>query len=271
MAQTITRDGKDYVFPDNFTPEQIEQGIKKQKAINQGTDTQTEENIKQEEVKKEEDKRGWVTDIPLQVIGGIRDATQSGIKLVEDIQESSDGFMGNAIVFGDNANNGIIGIKNKEELKKQISSLMEHIDLFKHRIFDRNSKTFRKLITALSETTKKGDSIENLVVNSLIKRFGENNVSKISGYGNSDDMRGGIDVQVKLNGLVANAQIKPAKEIVTENNVIKIVPSSSIKKYKTDWLIFEKNKKTYVFSNANTIIDEGVCIFKDKDLLFILD
>jgi len=23
MAQTITRDGKDYVFPDNFTPEQI--------------------------------------------------------------------------------------------------------------------------------------------------------------------------------------------------------------------------------------------------------
>jgi Fe-Mn family superoxide dismutase len=161
--------------------------------------------------------------------------------------------------------------QNKEELKKQISSLMEHIDLFKHRIFDRNSKTFRKLITALSETTKKGDSIENLVVNSLIKRFGENNVSKISGYGNSDDMRGGIDVQVKLNGLVANAQIKPAKEIVTENNVIKIVPSSSIKKYKTDWLIFEKNKKTYVFSNANTIIDEGVCIFKDKDLLFILD
>ena len=118
MAQTITRDGKDYVFPDNFTPEQIEQGINRQKAINQGTDTQTEENIKQEEVKKEEDKRGWVTDIPLQVIGGIRDATQSGIKLVEDIQESSDGVMGNAIVFGDNANNGVIGIKNKEELKK---------------------------------------------------------------------------------------------------------------------------------------------------------
>ena len=26
--------------------------------------------------------------------------------------------MGNAVVFGDNANNGIIGIKSKEELKR---------------------------------------------------------------------------------------------------------------------------------------------------------
>ena len=83
-----------------------------------------------------------------------------------------------------------------------------------------NPKTFKKIINALSDTTKRGDLIESLVIDSLIKKFGEKNVTKISGYGNADDMRGGIDVQVKLNGLTANGQIKPAREIVNENNGI---------------------------------------------------
>lgn len=161
--------------------------------------------------------------------------------------------------------------QNKELLKSQIHYLMEHIDLFKNRIFNNESKTFKKIINALSNTTKRGDLIESLVIDSLIKKFGEKNVTKISGYGNSDDMRGGIDVQVKLNGLTANGQIKPAREIVNENNTIKVTPSSSVKKYKTDWLIFEKNKKVYVLANTNTLIEGGKYIFNQNDLLYILD
>ena len=113
MAQTIIRNGKTYYFQDDFTQEQIDQEIKKiesQGAVEQEPQEQAELPT--------DDKRGWATDLPLQAVGGVRDAAQSAIGLVEDIQESSDGFMGNAIVIGDNANNGIIGIKSKEQLKK---------------------------------------------------------------------------------------------------------------------------------------------------------
>ena len=113
MAQTVIRNGKTYYFQDDFTQEQIDQEIAKMEG---------QETVQQEPQEKQElptdDKRGWVTDIPLQIAGGVRDATQSAIGLVEDIQESADGFMGNAVVIGDNANNGIIGIKSKEQLKK---------------------------------------------------------------------------------------------------------------------------------------------------------
>ena len=116
MAQTITRDGKDYVFPDDFTPEQIEAEIQKQQNI---SESPTEEIIDEpSEELPSDDKRGWMTDIPTQIVGGVRDAGQSAIGLVEDITEGAEGFMGNAVVFGDNANNGIINIKSKEELKR---------------------------------------------------------------------------------------------------------------------------------------------------------
>ena len=113
MAQTVTRNGKQYVFPDNFTPEQIDQEILQQTSTTNEVQAQVQNQAEQ---KKEEDKRGWVTDIPLQIVGGVRDASQSAIKLVEDIQENSTGFMSNAIVLGDNADNGVIGIKSKQQL-----------------------------------------------------------------------------------------------------------------------------------------------------------
>jgi len=117
MAQTVTRDGKDYVFPDDFTQEQIEAEIQKQQNILQNKPTEEIVDEPSEELPTD-DKRGWMTDIPLQVVGGVRDAGQSVIGLTEDILENTDSFMSNAVVFGDNANNGIIGIKSKEELKR---------------------------------------------------------------------------------------------------------------------------------------------------------
>ena len=113
MAQTIIKNGKTYYFQDDFTQEQIDQEI--EKIESQGT---VEQEPQEQAELPTDDKRGWATDLPLQVVGGVRDAAQSAIGLVEDIQESADSFMGNAIVVGDNANNGVIGIKSKQQLKK---------------------------------------------------------------------------------------------------------------------------------------------------------
>ena len=85
MAQTITRDGKDYVFPDDFTPEQIEAEIQKQQNISESKPTEEIIDEPSEELPSD-DKRGWMTDIPTQIVGGVRDAGQSAIGLVEDIQ-----------------------------------------------------------------------------------------------------------------------------------------------------------------------------------------
>ena len=115
MAQRIERDGKTYILPDDFTPAQIEEEI-----LRQSGNKTSEEVAEPEQDLPSDNKRGWITDIPTQIVGGARDAAQSAIGLVEDIQESADpdGLMGSAVVFGENANNGIVGIKSKRQLKE---------------------------------------------------------------------------------------------------------------------------------------------------------
>lgn len=52
-------------------------------------------------------------------LGGVRDSFQSNINLLESMAESGkeDSFWTNAIVFGENADNGFIGVKSKSEMK----------------------------------------------------------------------------------------------------------------------------------------------------------
>lgn len=158
----------------------------------------------------------------------------------------------------------------KDDIKQRIFQLIEFIDKFKLRIFSHESKTFKKLISALNDTTKKGDLTESISFEILKKKFGDNNVTVISGYGERKDMIGGIDIEIKLNGLLAQAQIKPAKDINEENGEFIITPSSSVRQYKTDWLIFEKNKKLHIFTNKNCKLVDGKYFFKKNDLLYIL-
>ncbi len=159
----------------------------------------------------------------------------------------------------------------KSEIKSELIRFIEFIDKFKYRIFDRNSKVFRKLISALSDTTKKGDLTETISFDILRRKFGDTNVKMISGYGERKDMIGGVDIEIRVNGLLAQAQIKPAKEINEDGGLLFIIPSSSIKQYKTDWLIFEQNAKLYILSNKNTKIKDGGYEFGANDLLYILD
>lgn len=108
MAQTVIRNGKKYVLPDDFTEEQINKEI----------DRQTSNPIPQPEQVKEkekEDTRSFITDIPLQVVGGFRDAGQSMISLFENLRETSVG----GFVVGDDARNGIVEYLNPEELRER--------------------------------------------------------------------------------------------------------------------------------------------------------
>ena len=79
MAQIINRDGKDYSFPDNFTQEQIDN------YFNNLENTQPEEVT--EEV--EEEKRGLLTDVPAQAIGGLFDAGKSAVRLIEGVAQDA--------------------------------------------------------------------------------------------------------------------------------------------------------------------------------------
>ena len=118
MAQEIKRNGNTYVFPDNFTPAQQEEYFKSLEAPS----TETNNEIQKQQLKEqgitpiEDAKRGVLQDIPVQIVGGIRDAGQSAINLVEGITENTDSFLSGGVVFGDNASNGVIGFKTKQEL-----------------------------------------------------------------------------------------------------------------------------------------------------------
>jgi hypothetical protein len=113
MGQIIERDGKQYVFPDSFTPAQIEAEINKTTIT---TSAQTNNTTTTQTPKPEDDKRGFLTDIPLQVIGGIRDGVQSGINLVESLNENTN--MG-GLVFGENARNGVVDWLTTEQMKEK--------------------------------------------------------------------------------------------------------------------------------------------------------
>ena len=100
MAQIITRNGKEYPFPDNFTQEQIDKFFQDLEGTNQ-------EDIQEE--KPEEEERGILTDVPTQALGGVVDAGKSALRLIEGIgQDAKRKFGVGGFTFGDNAENGYV-------------------------------------------------------------------------------------------------------------------------------------------------------------------
>ena len=105
----------------------------------------------------------------------------------------------------------IIDYSNKSNIEQVnlTNKFVKVINMFKNRIFDTNSSTFINLMSILNDTNKWGDDRESLVVDRLKPIFGDDNVSKVGKLGSRQDMIGGVDCEIKIDGKVNTAQIKP--------------------------------------------------------------
>ena len=78
----------------------------------------------QEEEENVNSERGLVSDVPLQILGGVRDGVQATLGFVEGLGDTL-GEKTNigALTFGDEADNGIIGYKSHDELVADVPFL----------------------------------------------------------------------------------------------------------------------------------------------------
>jgi hypothetical protein len=160
---------------------------------------------------------------------------------------------------------------NAYEQINQVKRFVTIIDQYKTRIFNPESSTFQSLMMVLGQTHAWGQRREDTTVEILKKQFGEDNVNAVGKLGSSEDMIGGIDCEIIVDGVTKTAQIKPFGSISEEHHFIIVLGSGNVKKYKTDWLIFSKNnKEILIFENNNTTIINGNFVFPEKSLIYTL-
>ena len=165
----------------------------------------------------------------------------------------------------------IVGKTPAEQLS-EVKKLVKILDQYKARIFNRESSTFQNIMKILTQTDSWGQKREDVTVEILKKKFGNDNVMGIGKLGSREDMIGGIDCEIIVNGKKHTSQIKPFSSIKKIENEIHVFGSANVKKYSTDWLIFTKNNKDVViFRNKNTKIIDGQYVFPEKDLIYSLN
>jgi hypothetical protein len=153
----------------------------------------------------------------------------------------------------------------------QVHKLNQFIYDHKNRIFQIHTATFQTIMFVLGQTHAWGQQREDNTIVLLKKQFGEKNVKPIGKLGSSQDMIGGIDTIIEIDGNEINAQIKPFTHLITEDNVTHVMGAGNVKKYKTDWLIFSKNnKEILVFDNNNSKIVNGNFVFPEENLIYTL-
>lgn len=153
----------------------------------------------------------------------------------------------------------------------QVHRLNQFINTYKDRIFNTNSSTFQTIMFVLGQTHAWGQKREDNTIVLLKKQFGENNVKPIGKLGSTQDMVGGIDTIITINGSEVTAQIKPFTHLIGEQNLTFVMGAGNVKKYKTDWLIFSKNdKEILVFDNKNSKIVDGNFVFNKENLIYTL-
>jgi hypothetical protein len=127
------------------------------------------------------------------------------------------------------------------------------------------------MMSVMGASSKKGNQTEDAVVEKLKKQFGDDNVKAVGKLGSSEDMIGGIDCEININGKSKTAQIKPFTHMKTEEGLTYVMGAGNVKKYKTDLLIFSKNnKEIMVFDNHNSKIISGNFVFPQENLIYSL-
>jgi hypothetical protein len=164
----------------------------------------------------------------------------------------------------------IIGLKPFEQIS-EVKKLVNVLDEYKSRIFSQKSSTFQNLMKVLTQTDSWGQAREDRTIQILKKQFGEKNVNAIGKLGSKEDMIGGIDCEVIIDGVKKTAQIKPFTGEKEIDNSVMILGTANVKRYSTDWLIFTRNnKEVLVFDNKHSKIMGGQYIFPKEDLIYTL-
>ena len=150
----------------------------------------------------------------------------------------------------------------------EAKNLISVIDEFKTRIFSLSSGTFENIMKTLGSTNAFGDLTEVKVVEILKKEYGNDNVKKIGELGSSIDALNGIDCEIKIDGTIKTAQIKPYKSYELVDGYYKMLDTGQVKPYKTNWLIFSKNNKdAMIFDNKEVKIVKGNFIIPEINLI----
>jgi len=153
----------------------------------------------------------------------------------------------------------------------QVKKFVNIINEYKTRIFNPESSTFQSLMMVLGQTHAWGQKREDSTVNILKKEFGQDNVNAVGKLGSNEDMVGGIDCEIIIDGKLKTAQIKPFGYIKTKDGFTTIFESANVKPYKTNWMIFAKNnKEVLIFDNKHCKIVEGNFVFPEDDLIYTL-
>jgi len=160
---------------------------------------------------------------------------------------------------------------NDYEQINQVKQFVNIINEYKTRIFNPESSTFQSLMMVLGQTHAWGQKREDSTVNILKKEFGQDNVNAVGKLGSNEDMVGGIDCEIIIDGKLKTAQIKPFGYIKTKDGFTTIFESANVKPYKTNWMIFAKNnKEILIFDNKHCKIVEGNFVFPEDDLIYTL-
>lgn len=153
----------------------------------------------------------------------------------------------------------------------KVKQFVNIIDEYKTRIFNPESSTFQSLMMVLGQTHAWGQKREDTTVEILKKQFGKDNVNAVGKLGSSEDMIGGIDCEIIVDGERKTAQIKPFTNTKTEDGNTIVMGSGNVKRYNTDWLIFAKNnKEILIFNNKNGKIIGGNYVFPEDTLIYTL-
>jgi hypothetical protein len=164
----------------------------------------------------------------------------------------------------------IIGLKPFDQIS-EVKKLVNVLDEYKSRIFSQKSSTFQNLMKVLTQTDSWGQAREDRTIQILKKQFGEKNVNAIGKLGSKEDMIGGIDCEVIIDGVKKTAQIKPFTGEKEIDDSVMILGTANVKRYSTDWLIFTRNnKEVLVFDNKHSKIMGGQYIFPKEDLIYTL-
>jgi Fe-Mn family superoxide dismutase len=163
-----------------------------------------------------------------------------------------------------------IDFSNKDKIgqKKELDRLIGYLDMFKFRIFREGSSTLENILNTLSLTHKMGEKREQNTAEILNNFLGKDyKVSTIGSLESRDDAIKGIDLIISKGEISKTGQVKPFKSLSISNGEITLYDTGSVKKYNTDWMIFQSGNRVLVFEKQPKIVD-GKFVFPIDSLLY---